>query len=126
MKTKLKYLVLRDGEAAAVKHFKERKMLVSKTGLNRQYHFYFGLLGEGRYANSAYAKHPELATTAVKIGVGAKKGLQPDTLSRDELRVLKIYALKQRVSSMRVFEADELGTVDAIPDPSRSRSPSIS
>ena len=48
--------------------------------------------------------------------MGAKHGLQFESLSLNEKRVLRIFASQKTASTLRVIEAEGLGSFDAIPD----------
>jgi hypothetical protein len=91
--TRFKYLVLRDGEAAAIRHLRAYPRRLPDTGMNRQYQLSFD--GDPRATSPdghLFGKPGDLPCF-VKVGVGAKHGLQLDSLSLEELRLLKAFTV---------------------------------
>ena len=112
----LKYLVLRDGEPAAIRHLKAHPRRLPDTGLNRQYQLSF--LGADSWAKRpdghVYGGQVGLPGFA-KVGVGARHGFQPGSLTLQERRLLKLFASRP-VTALGLLDAYLRESYDQVPD----------
>ncbi|HWO22574.1 MAG TPA: hypothetical protein VNO30_27635 [Kofleriaceae bacterium] len=113
--TAVKYLVLRGGEPAAIRHLKAHPRQLAAAGLNRQYQISLGgdsqALDPDAYRDADTGGLP----TFVKVGVGVRQGLQPDSLSHHELRLLKAFSLGS-VTWSDLYEAYHSAKYDHVPE----------
>ena len=118
----LSYLVLRGGEANAIRHLKQHPRKLAEAGLNRQYQLSFlGWEAERSDAHEIAGRPagflgvtPSLPTM-VKVGVGVRDGFQPGSLRPDELRLLKLCASRD-VTALGIVAALTSKRYDAVPD----------
>ncbi len=95
--SKLAYMVLRDGEPAAVKSLRHLKRRLGSIAMNRAYQFSFDrFLSDTAYPGSIV---PTAGASFVKVGVGAKQGFQASTVDAIEMKLLTRYASSRSVGT---------------------------